>query len=148
LYRASGNQYGQANALNGLGWSFAQLGDYERAGAYCEEALRMHQATGNRRGESTTWDSAGFAHHKLCRYPEAIACYERAVHIMRELGDPYTEAIVQVHIGDTRLAAGQGDLATDAWQTALDILDRLDHPDAGDVRKKLHALGLGPPPGR
>ena len=34
--------------------------------------------------------------------------------------------------------------ASDAWQQALGILDALDHPDAGNVRLKLHRLEPAP----
>jgi hypothetical protein len=44
------------------------------------------------------------------------------------------------HLGDTHHTADDSDAAREAWQRALTILDRLDHPDAHTVRTKLHHL--------
>jgi len=60
--------------------------------------------------------------------------------MLREAGDLPTQAEVLTHLGDTRYAAGELPQARDAWQQALDILDGLHHPDAGQVRTKLAAI--------
>jgi len=41
-------------------------------------------------------------------------------------------------LGDTHHAAGNPQVAHDAWKHALTILDQLDHPDAQAVHVKLH----------
>ena len=45
-----------------------------------------------------------------------------------------------VRLGETHESAGDLDATRTAWQQALTILDRLDHPDAQGVRAKLAAL--------
>jgi hypothetical protein len=60
--------------------------------------------------------------------------------VFREGGDRYNEATILAHLGDTHHAAGHREAARDAWQQGLAILDQLAHPDADQVRTKLHNL--------
>ncbi|WP_327159348.1 tetratricopeptide repeat protein [Streptomyces tubercidicus] len=74
-----------------------------------------------------------------------MTCYQHAHNLFRDLGDPYHEADILTHLGDTHHAAGNARAAHDAWQHALAILTDLDHPDADTVHAKLaphrdHAL--------
>jgi hypothetical protein len=46
-----------------------------------------------------------------------------------------------MHLGDTHHAAGRPALARDVWQEALDILERLDHPDGEKLRSRLQRIG-------
>jgi tetratricopeptide (TPR) repeat protein len=87
-----------------------------------------------------TWDSLGYAHHHLGDHAEAVACYRHAIDLYRDLSEYREEAITLSHLGDTHEAAGHADLARAAWEDALVILDRLDHPDAGRIRAKLEGL--------
>jgi DNA-binding SARP family transcriptional activator/tetratricopeptide (TPR) repeat protein len=140
LYRAADHGPGQANALNSVGWSHAQLGDHLQALAACQQALTLHQGLGNPAGEAATWDSLGYAHHHLGHHPQAITCFQHALHLVRSLGERCNEAEVLTHLGDTHHAAGHPGAARDAWRHAQDILDELDHPNADEVRAKLHHL--------
>jgi tetratricopeptide (TPR) repeat protein/transcriptional regulator with XRE-family HTH domain len=140
LYQAAGHRYGEARALNGLGWFHTLLGEHESAVLVCQQALVLLRELGNRLGQGATWDSIGYAHSRLGRYPLAIACHRRGLALIRDSGGgPYLEAQCLHHLGDAHHAAEHSDAARSAWQQALDILDALDHPDAGAVRGKLAA---------
>jgi len=140
LSRAAGHRAGQARALNDVGWAHAQLGDHQQALTACQQALPLHQELGNRAGQAATWDSLGYAHHHLGHHTQAITSYQHALDLLRDLGERYNEADTLTHLGDTYRAAGDPDAARDAWQQALTILDELHHPDADQVRTKLHHL--------
>jgi DNA-binding SARP family transcriptional activator len=140
LFRAAGHRYGQANALCSLGWCHAGLGEYQQALAACQESLALHREIGDRHGEAATWDSLGYTHHTIGAHDEAATCYHTALDMYRELGDRFEEATTLTNLGATHHAAGCPDAARDAWQRALTILTDLDHPDADDVRTKLHQL--------
>jgi hypothetical protein len=43
-------------------------------------------------------------------------------------------------LGDTHRAGGHPGAARKAWEQALNILDRLEHPDASQIRDKLDSL--------
>ncbi|WP_329100599.1 tetratricopeptide repeat protein [Micromonospora sp. NBC_01699] len=137
LFEAAGHTQGAANALNNIGWYHIQLGDHRRALGYCERALVAQQRTGNRYWQAHTWDSLGYAHHHLGHHREAVDCYEHALALWQEAGERYFEATTWTHLGDTHHVAGTPDRAGTAWRQAVDILDRLGHPDAAQVRRKL-----------
>jgi hypothetical protein len=56
---------------------------------------------------------------------------------MRPIPPLYNQAQILNHLGDIRQAAGDPLPAQEAWRQALDILDKLHHPDAGQVRRRL-----------
>jgi hypothetical protein len=57
--------------------------------------------------------------------------------VFRELGAPFDQAEVLIHLGDTHRSARDLAQARRAWQQALAILDDLQHPGADPVRAKL-----------
>jgi DNA-binding SARP family transcriptional activator len=138
LAEQAGHRSVQAHALNALGWLDSQRGDNSAALERCVKALALQQEIGDRAGEAATLDSIGYIHHHLGRYPDAVDCFQRALEVYRELGDRYVETIVLRHLGDTYEAAGDTEAAGAARRYALAILDDIDHPDAAQVRARLH----------
>ncbi|GIH10332.1 SARP family transcriptional regulator [Rhizocola hellebori] len=139
LFNKLGRKEGLAIAYNTVGWLHAMLGEYASALTFCRQSLDLHEELGNRLGQAETWDSIGYAHHQLGNTTQAIECYDRGLHIFRDLGDNYQEANTLSHQGDTHEAAGDLKAARKAWQSALSILEQLDHPDAAELRAKLSA---------
>lgn len=138
LFRSAGHQVGQAKALNQVGWYHAELGDYTQALRYCRQALALQQSIGEHDGEADTWDSLGYVHHHLGDREQAVICYRRAVDLYRELGSRFDEADTLIRLGDTHQASSDIDAAHDAWRRAMMILDDLGHPNADQVRARLH----------
>jgi DNA-binding SARP family transcriptional activator/tetratricopeptide (TPR) repeat protein len=146
LFRAAGHRAGQAIALNSIGWLHTVLGNHEQALTYCQQALTLLQGLGNRSNEANTCDSLGYAHHHLGHHTQAVTCYHQALDLFRDLGDRYNDADTRSRLGDTHQAAGNSAAARAAWQQALTILEDLDHPDAEQLRTKLHQLDRPTPP--
>ncbi|MFJ8689867.1 ATP-binding protein [Micromonospora wenchangensis] len=144
LFEAAGHAQGQANALNNIGWYHIQLGDHARALDYCGRALAQQQQAGNRYWEAHAWDSLGYAHHRLGRHGDALDCYRHALALWRETGERYYESVTLMHLGDSHRATADTAAARTAWQQALDVLDRLGHPDAAQVRQRLDETSPAP----
>ncbi|MDX6212007.1 MAG: hypothetical protein QOF82_1094, partial [Frankiales bacterium] len=140
LYRLAGHRAGHAATLNAVGWYHARLGNYRQALADCEQALDLQRDLGDRYNEASTWGSLGYAHHHLGNLQQAIDCYQHSLSLMRAVGYRHDEAELLLNLGDTHHAAGDTAPARDAWQQALEILDQLGHPNAGQIRARLHAL--------
>jgi DNA-binding SARP family transcriptional activator/tetratricopeptide (TPR) repeat protein len=140
-YGAAGDRLGRARALNAVGWCRVLLGEYETARQHCEQALVLQGELDDRRGQANTWDSLGFISHKQGDHRQAITCYEHATALLVEHGDRVFEATVLTHLGDAQRAAGDPEAAHDTWRRALAILDGLQHPEAGQVRRRLGAVG-------
>jgi DNA-binding SARP family transcriptional activator/Tfp pilus assembly protein PilF len=138
LFQGAGDQGGQALALNAIGWYHILFGRPEQARTFCQQALALYRHTGSGVGQAQAWDSLGYAEHQLGRLDHATACYQQALSIFRDLGELFGQADTLTRLGDTRAAAEDLPTALDAWQLALDILADLHHPDADQVRVKLH----------
>jgi tetratricopeptide (TPR) repeat protein len=138
LYRAADNRPGEAEALGDIGWCYALLGEYDNAIASCRQALAMQQELGHAESETATWDSLGFIYQQTGDHEQAITCYERAIGLCRRLGDRYNEAGALNGLADTYDKAGDPTAAKRSRREALTILESIDHPDADDVRAKLH----------
>jgi len=136
LFQAIGDQVGQARTLATIGWCHAHLGRHQETREFCRRALALLRERGHRR-EAGIWDTLGYAEHQSGDHAAAVACYQRALGLFREFGDRYCQATVLAHLGDTRRAAGQNELARGAWHEAVAILDALHHPYAGTVRARL-----------
>ncbi|MFL6145460.1 MAG: ATP-binding protein [Labedaea sp.] len=142
--RAAGNRVDQARALNTIGWYQARLGQHQRALDHCQQALTLQQNIGDLYGEAHTLDSIGYVHHQLGQYDQAISRYRQALDLFRATGNRFTEATCLAYLGDTKHAAGDPDAARTNWQIAADILDELAHPEAAQIRNKLHLLAACP----
>jgi DNA-binding SARP family transcriptional activator len=137
LHRRLGNRAFEGLTLNGIGWLRAQLGDYQAAIDDCRRALRILTEVGDQPGVAAAWDSLGYAYHHLGRLDETIVAYRNSLQACRKAGDRVGEAQTLVRLGETFTRAGSPDEARQAWESALDILDELRHPDADRVRSRL-----------
>ena len=121
--------------LNNLGWIHAHLGNYELALRYCEQALDV--PCDEPIAHACLWDSMGYVYHQLGNHAQAADCYLKAVDVYHRQGEQTDRAKSLSRLGDTHLAAGKPDAATDAWRQAMDIFVRLGSPDAETLRLKL-----------
>jgi tetratricopeptide (TPR) repeat protein len=144
FYRAADHRPGQAMVLNDIGFCHAQLGNYQKAIAYCEQGLAAVREVGERNWEAAAWDSLGYIHRQLGDYDRAFACYQQAIDLYQDLADRFNEADTLDHLGDTQLTAGHTDTARLTWAHALRIFDEIDHPDGDQVRAKLAGLDRQP----
>jgi tetratricopeptide (TPR) repeat protein len=142
-FTAAGNRSGQGRAYNSIGWSLTLLGRHADAVECCRRALDLLQEIDDRFGLANAWDSLGQARHELGHVREAADSYRRAHALWQALGHRYQEADSLVRLGDTQAAADPGG-AERTWRLALDILTRIEHPDAGPVRARLGRPGSGP----
>jgi DNA-binding SARP family transcriptional activator/tetratricopeptide (TPR) repeat protein len=148
LLQVTGDQAWQARALHLTARCCAHLGRHQQARASCQRALALLQEDGHRPYEAETWHSLGEVEHQSGDHAAAAACYQRALSLFRELGDRHTQARVLAHLGDALHAAGQTGAAHRAWNEAVDILDALHHPDAGQIRARFRKECPGETPAR
>ncbi|WP_335988598.1 AfsR/SARP family transcriptional regulator [Glycomyces sp. MUSA5-2] len=140
-YERLGDRNGQADSLNNIGWSLAQVGEYDAAERRCREALRLYGELGNGDGLAVCWDSLGYVYAARGEHAEAEDCYARALAFYEgPEGNRYRAADTLVHLAENRTAMGDSGTARGHYRRALEILDRLGHRDAAEVRAALDAL--------
>jgi DNA-binding SARP family transcriptional activator len=121
LFRTLNLPVWEANALNGVGWSAARLGDFDTARDHCHAALTLHRHHHNPGGEAATLDSLGLIAHRTGDHWQAIDHYHQALTLYRTLGDAYRGANTLNRLGHPHAALGQHDQARKAWQEALEL---------------------------
>jgi DNA-binding SARP family transcriptional activator/Tfp pilus assembly protein PilF/DNA-binding XRE family transcriptional regulator len=142
LHRRPGREHDQSTlsnigyTLNALAWTYAQMGELDRAEELGQQAVSLHTEFGLS-DSGYCWDTLGYITAKLGRHGEAARCYQQAITIFRRQHRRFHEADALNNLGDAWHAAGQQGSARHAWQQALLILDDLRHPGASQVRAKL-----------
>jgi DNA-binding SARP family transcriptional activator len=140
LYLEAGNALGAAAVHNNLGLRYAGLARYDEALAHCTEALGVFQDRGEINGTGAVHDTLGRIHHGRGDYANAIEHFNRSAEIKSTLGESYLEAMTLAHLGESYLAIRDEPSAVQAWRRATDILERLEHVAAAEVRARLDAL--------
>ncbi|MEU6639454.1 AfsR/SARP family transcriptional regulator [Streptomyces rochei] len=142
LSRATGDELWTAECLVELAWFHSNLGQAEKALAFCQEAIALFQRLDAPWQQAQAWDAQGHILRQLGRNEDSVATYRQAVEAFEELGDQRNAVGALMRLGDTRLAMGDRKAARTAWVRALADAERqaLVH-SAQEVRERLTALG-------
>ncbi|MBW4716004.1 AfsR/SARP family transcriptional regulator [Saccharothrix obliqua] len=132
---------GLAGAYNAISVYETQLGDYRSALDHATRAVEAQRAAGHRYGLANALDTLGYAHHHLGDHRRALACFAESVRIFREVGGQSLEAEVLAHRGEAEEALGDVVAARRTWTAALELMDRMGHVKADEVRARLAAAG-------
>jgi tetratricopeptide (TPR) repeat protein len=127
LYRKHRDAFGEAHALENLGWCHGHLGDY----------LAIFRRIGDKDGEADSLDSIGYVHAQLGEHRRALARYQEALALWAAMGNRYDQADVLTRMGDSHAALGDHEAAAQAWTVALGIFEMLAQPDADVLRVKI-----------
>jgi DNA-binding SARP family transcriptional activator len=141
LYHLAEHPEGQAEVLNVLGWYSVSFGDHRAAIDACQQALAIYQEHGDRKGEAAACDSLAHAYERSGDTTRALQYYRRAISLddgLDRLANRYYQADTLLRFGDLNRTVGDGETALGAWQRALDILEDIGHPEAVQVRERMH----------
>ncbi len=118
---ALANAAGEANTLNNIGLTYAEMGDTDRALDYFNQALAIYQSLGQKRGQADSLDNLGYAQYLLGAYDEALPRYEQALALYVQVGDRQRESYVLTHIGMLHAARGDAAAALSRYEQARAI---------------------------
>ncbi|MFI7544433.1 ATP-binding protein [Actinoplanes sp. NPDC049599] len=144
LWAELGHPGWEGKASNAVGWYHAQLGAPHEALPHHERAVALQHRAGDRANEAVAHDTLGRAQHDLGYYEAAADHYDQGLRLARALADPILEAQLTDHLGDTHQVIGDHTTARERWEEAYKILVDANHPQAGDVARKLQQ-GWTPP---
>jgi DNA-binding SARP family transcriptional activator len=153
MVKAVGYWWVQAALETTVGRLYAELDQYDSALAHSQRGLGLHREAGNRTGVADALQAMGRIHARRGDHAQARDYFQQAIDVYRDFGAAFDEADTLTHLGQTLADEGDPAGARYAWLTARDILDRLAHPLADDVRARLAALesagtGRDPDPGQ
>ncbi len=120
-----------------LGYAYFTEGETRKAIEFYEQALIIDRELGDRRGEGTDLDNLGSAYAALGETRKAIEFYEQRLVIAREIGDRQGEGYATFKMSLEFDKLGERVNTVKYADAALKILEAIEDPSAGIVRKKL-----------
>ncbi|WP_157249320.1 BTAD domain-containing putative transcriptional regulator [Nonomuraea typhae] len=139
-FRALGDRWGAALALDALGWLAATTGDRTTALACTSEALTLAEHLGADEDHADLLCNRGDL-HQLDDPAAARADYERALEVARRSGIPTYLAAAQRGLGDLARLAGNLPEARELYEKALAGTDAVWIKSAGNHARLLTGLG-------
>lgn len=118
--RRIGDRLAEAHALRHYAVSFSQLGLFERASEYLEEALALFEAAGDIDGQARVLGNLGLMEDRLGR-SSAIDRHKQSLTLFQELGDRGNEARSLLSIGLTEERLGSLPAALERYTRALEV---------------------------
>ncbi|GIJ61824.1 AfsR/SARP family transcriptional regulator [Virgisporangium aurantiacum] len=123
--RQVGDRAGEANAINGIGSAYAQVGRHAAAAEQFNRALRLFGEVGDRTGEARARTNLGLTDERLGRYASAADQHERALANFRHVGDRTGEARALTNLGIVEQRLGRHAAAGDHLRQAYDLFSLL-----------------------
>ncbi|WP_086829132.1 tetratricopeptide repeat protein [Allokutzneria sp. NRRL B-24872] len=139
LYKASGYEAREAEALNAVGYHMARLGRYDEALPICQRALARTRELDNPIAEASTLDDLGLITQSIGALSSALDHYDQAHRTWRRLGYNQFAADSLRHLGKVHLELGDRTSARQAWEEALELLPS--GKSAQTVRELIANLG-------
>lgn len=140
LFEELGDDAARARALNGVGWSHAQLGDLETALDYCFRSADLAAQLMHVRSIASAWDSIGFIKHAMRDHQGAEEAYARALMAWSDIDERYYQARTLERLARLRVDSGERAAAIDAMRSALAYYEELGAPLADELQVELADL--------
>ena len=129
LYRAAGEQRGEAKALQNIANIYQDAGDNERSLRYHAQATEVYH--GDPAFAIAAYNNVGETLRRLGRYRSAEAQYAHALAAAKETGSTLLQADILTNMASARLLRGDADGAARLAKRALKLTE---HREASDQR--------------
>ena len=90
---------------------FFNVGEYDKAEEYYENALAIRIETQDRKGEATDYGNLGNVFLRLGKFAKAKKYFEKAIWLSKKLGFREVELVNQLHLASLLLFEGDVDSA-------------------------------------
>jgi tetratricopeptide (TPR) repeat protein len=137
IARAIAHRAGELSALRGLGYIHRRQSRYETAIDHYRQVLTIAQEIGDRNWQFEAFQGLGRTQHATNQPEGAIDQYRQALQLATDLGQPADQARAHDGIAHAYYALRQHRQARQHWQSAMDILIRLDTDHTDDEEATL-----------
>ncbi len=121
LFRALGDQDGEAATLTNLANLFSNQGDFNQALKFLTESLTIRQGSGDRTGEILSLNNISGIYQDKREYDIALIYLKKSFDLQREIGYSDLEGITLNNIGKLCLHKGMIDIAYNYFLQSLQI---------------------------
>lgn len=140
LSKDLGERRSEADALDHIGTSYLQLGEYRKALEFYSQSLPLWNSLGDQRAEAVTLNNIARAYSSLSDYKKALEHYDRSLSLSRAVGDRRTEGTTLNNIGAVYADLGDYRKALEFYGQALPISVALG--DRGGQAVRLNNIGF------
>jgi predicted ATPase len=127
LYRSIGDRWGEATALEYLGWVASDLGEFERSQELYQASLEIRRRLGDHRGIASLLNLLGTRAVCLGRFEEGDQLIRESTAIYQELGDMAGVCDGLRESGFALFLSGRLSEAHVSLQQSMEIADELGH---------------------
>ncbi|MGW1836657.1 tetratricopeptide repeat protein [Streptomyces sp. NPDC002067] len=117
--RSAGDTVATGRALESLGGTYSELGDWQRAADWYGRALELRLSRGESADAARLHGRIGAAHGRAGRWPEALKEWRAAARTSRRLGDLAGQARATAEVARVQERAGRPE---EALRTSLEAL--------------------------
>jgi predicted ATPase len=125
MYRALGDQLGEAQTLKRLGILLLSQGDRTAARQYSDASLHLFRQLGHRRGIAELLHNLGSMACAEERLDDAAALYHESLAILEELNDPISLAQTRSNLAEVLQLQGHVGTARPLYEAALALFREL-----------------------
>jgi tetratricopeptide (TPR) repeat protein len=136
----SGEPFGEAAILTGLGAVTYELRQYEVAVAHLERARTRWRDLGHLWGEAITLNILGSAHRDLRQFEEAVTWFRVALDIWPRIDEVWGKGVTLHNLGTTFRELGDAEQAIDWLRQSIEV--RRAMPDRYGEAWAIHDLGV------
>ncbi|WP_009633852.1 CHAT domain-containing protein [Synechocystis sp. PCC 7509] len=117
--RVAGDRTDRGQILNAIGNVYYDLGEYDSALDYYQQALTLRYSVGDRYGVARTQNNLGRTYNKLGKPSQALEFYQQALNLSNSLGDEFTKVNTRNSLGLIYAETGKNKEALSYLQQAL-----------------------------
>ena len=123
LFLASVVLYSVVSRLSGLGYAYGELGQYEQAIEFHQQALAIAQETGRQGRQRIVLSTIGRVYRELSQYEQAIESFQQSLASAQAMeNNGLGESLALCDLGDTYASLGQHEQAAEFYEQAAEIL--------------------------
>ena len=135
--RTAGDKAGESKVLSGIGFTYRNLGQWQKMLDSFQQALPLSRQIGDKQGEAVALNLIGFAYFNLGQMAKALDLYQEALVLYRQTGNKPGEAQVLIDLGFVYRNLGQWQNYLDCQKQILTLTQQL-----GDKQGEAVALNL------
>ncbi len=121
IYRAQGNQPGQASTLYAMGVKAYETGDFDDALLWLSEASTLQRQFDDPQNEAWSTMYLGMIALKQGNYPQALQYHQSALDNARQRSDRFQEGIHLTNLARVNMRLGRYGLAYQQFQQSLEL---------------------------
>ncbi|MCA6597395.1 MAG: tetratricopeptide repeat protein [Pseudanabaena sp. M046S1SP1A06QC] len=132
-FKINGNRIGEAEAIDNLGITYYNLGQYQESIEFLQQSLAIKKQIGDQDGESNTLFDLGRAYYGIGQSEKAIEFFQQSLIIKRKLGKRKNESFILASMASVYDSLGKYQKAIEFYQQALVIIKQIGDRDNESV---------------